>query len=483
MKWLFCLLLFSTPALAQIAGAKCDGVTDDTAAINAAYVALTGQKTGEIDWPAGQACLISNTILLQNAQSVRIKGGSVLWKGSASNPVFRYSSDRNVTTQGFYITTASASMNPIGTAFAIQEDNGTGFGISSGNIFIGNVIEGVSQGGLNIGFEQVQGTSGDRNNDEMRFIGNEVRNYTTAGWQIDHAQATDDLLEGNQCYSNGFGQQCVNNMIGAGFTWMGGYMSHDLTADFVTGSNSSHPITISGAASENSNRFVLVPGPVAYPVPVSLLNDRFSTNSLNADGHIVLYNAPGPLTVSGGSYGQGNAPGDFYFNPSQTSYHAIYGEISSVTFSGHASYLTPFLKYANGITGINVKISSNVFRDTAGNAVPYNGVPAGHSVTLWWKPSQVGGSVTYNVYSMNINGTTSIGAGSNPTAAGFTLLASGLSSSTLNYIDTTVTPGQWAYCVTSVVNGQESPASNLVMFEVSSDGSGTPIDLEVSNFQ
>jgi hypothetical protein len=318
-------------------GAVCDGTTDDSSAIQTTYNRMTSAVQGTIVWPTNKTCKLTNTITLTNAQSVQIMGGHVTWIASAMKPIFQYISDRNVTTAGFFVQRGPAP-SAIGTAFQIQEDVGVRYGISSGNIFIGNVIEGVAAGGLNIGFEMKPGTAGDVNNDEMRFYSNEVRNYTTAGWQIDHTQSKDHNFYGNQCYGNRTGATCVNEIKGTRIYWSGGFVGGNTDADFVLNNNASEPQTIEGVTSEGSNRFVRYgSGPFGTPSPLNLIDDDFSTDSLNADKHIVLYYAPGPLNVLGGNYGRTGKVGDFSWEQSTASSTIVYGIVLGVSFSAAGS--------------------------------------------------------------------------------------------------------------------------------------------------
>lgn len=347
-------------------GAKCDGTTDDTTAINTAYALLTGQNQGQIVWPSNRVCVLSGTVSLTNAQSVSITGGSVLWKGNASTPIFQYITDREVVTTGFYITTASTGSFPMGTAFDIRENITSPQLTSSGNIFINNVIEGRQAGGLNIGFRQANGTFSPATNDEMQYYGNEVRSYTTAGFQIDDSQATDDVFIGNRCYANLVGAECVLDTAGAGFSWKGGFTGQNTNADFNICSQTQHPITIDSIASEGSNRFVLTCGPTGSAMPINLINDRVSTNGINVDGRVVQYNGPGPLNVVGGSYGQGNTPPTFFFAPNTGSTTTIFGSFIGVSFSGNNSRATNPLAFFPSTLTVNVAMANNSYQDGSG---------------------------------------------------------------------------------------------------------------------
>jgi hypothetical protein len=359
------LLAQSSPSYYNIVadgGAVCDGLTDDTAAIQSIYSRMTSLNQGTILWPTNRGCKVTGTITLANAQSVQVFGGRVIWSATSANPVFRYANDRNVETKGFYISPSPGFS--IGTAFQIEEDKATRYGISSGNVFTANVIEGVRPGGLNIGFEMKQGGAGDVNNDEMRFYGNEVRNYTTAGWQIDHTQSKDHNFFGNQCYGNGTGAACVSELAGSRIHWVGGFTGGNTDADFILRNNASQPQSIEGITSEGSNRFVRYGiGPFGGPAPLNLIDDDFSTNRLNPDKHIVLYYGPGPLNVLGGNYGRATNIGNFYWAPC-CNVGMVFGSVTGVSFSAPGS--NAILPLVYGTNSPHIFMGGNTFVNSSG---------------------------------------------------------------------------------------------------------------------
>ena len=78
-----------------------------------------------------------------------------------------------------------------------------------------------------------------------------------------------------------------------------------------------------------------------------------------------------------------------------------------------------------------------------------------HSVTLQWSDTVNPTGTTYNVYRATglCSGTPS-----------FSKLATGVAVT--NYVDTTVTPGNYCYQVTASLNGMESSPSNSVLAPV-----------------
>lgn len=354
-------------------GAKCDGVTDDTRAIQAAYNAASAANQSEIDWPANRTCVISSTITLVNAQNVRVYGGYVLWQGTAATPALKYQNDLDCFTEGFHILSGVQTNHPIGSAFLITMNNNNP--ISSNDVFESNTVEGITSTGLNVGFELSPGAGA--NNDEMQFYANEVRNYSLAGWSYDTgtaaAQQIDYNYVGNKCYGNGTGQYCVNDPAGAGFTWIGGAALGDNVADFNLTTYAYDPYLIESVASEGSNRF-LVMGFSNAPAPVTLRNIRFNDNKLNADGHYVILSTQGPLDIDGGRWGLTGPCGDFYWNHGGTAY----GEIVGVTLAGVGSGAgCGAINPANIGSQTNAVVESNlVFQDGKGNAAPAIFTPA-----------------------------------------------------------------------------------------------------------
>ena len=439
------------------AGAVCNGSTDDTAAIQAVYTAMSGTSStvphngGQIIFP-NSSCVMSGTATLFNAQNVTISGGDVLWQGVAANatastaaltsssqesyntvtltttsgnwgssfvvnasilvsgcsvagyngayviasggsggttltylsaatslaaatgcsagivpPVFNYINDRSVTTQGFHIHNLNNSY-AMGTTFQIQENTNSGL-ISSADVFINNTIDGTHAGGLSVGFMQYVGTL-NQNNDEMQFYGNVIYNYSWSGWRMTDTQQTDDGFYGNECFSNGFGQQCVDDNAGAGFSWYGGQVTFNQTADFVGYGNTEHPWTLDSVTSEDSNRLVYTGGPSSNPFPLNVINVRFSSNDVNADGHAIIYRMPGPLNVIGGSFGQSTSNiVDFQWITSGATPNYAYGEIVGVNSSALDSISHNLLNFANSPAS-GVFQAGNVYEDSSGNGAP-----------------------------------------------------------------------------------------------------------------
>lgn len=310
---------------------------------------------------------------------------------AAIPPVFIYDEDISASTEGFRIGAAGAS-TPIGAAFSIIQ-NSTFSVASQANVFIANEILGNVTAALNIGFEIAHGSAGNPTNDEHKFIGNNIYNASTAGFVIDFFQSVDIHFDANTCYGiTNVTIACVIDTAGAGFDWRGGFTASSSLADFYGFGQTSHPITIDSVGSESSKRLAWISQSnqtqTGSPCPVNLINDRFATNLLAADGHIVQYECPGPMNIIGGSYGQFNtAAGDFLWAPSVTSPIIPYGSIIGVTSSANASQGHPLLSVSatgppigNAVSQIN-----NVYESSGQTAVP----PTTPDINYTINPTQV----------------------------------------------------------------------------------------------
>jgi hypothetical protein len=388
--------------------AACDGSTDMTSAIQGVYNMVDGSPSAvglngsEIDWPSTGpkgACVISSTIALQSftahpLSEIVVKGGPVIWAGSTSVNAFEIDNCFHCTFENFYLKPQMSAMNAIGTAFLIQQlatttcsgtlTRGT-CGVSSGNLFLNNYIDGVynvagTGGGVNICFEQAVADPLNDNptNDQMQFYGNNCRFQTSYSWQLDGATNFSDVFVGNFSLgvtttmakvNTSFG--AVNDEMGAQFTWIGGQTNASAVADFVIASNagateSQNAVVIKGDWSENSDEFVIVNNgsPNNIISPVTLEDDSVFTPDFGT--HCVTDNTPGPLTVSGGSYGMGGVPCDFYMNPSTGS--PIWGKITTVAMTGVSmtggSNVVPILNTT--ATTNYVEVADNVYTVGAG---------------------------------------------------------------------------------------------------------------------
>jgi hypothetical protein len=350
-------------------GAACDGATDDTIAIQKtiqeAEIVVPYASSAIIDFCPAATVIVSSTLAVHNIEGWIFRGNGVViqWKGDTASPVFEFSSTRNSVIEQFFVTPYSVAKFPIGTAIRIEETAGEL--VSTHNTFRNNIIEGIDKGGLNIGFELSKGTAGDNNNDEMTFIDNEIRNYTTAGFQIEHSQSVSHRMYGNVCYANMYGKYCVNQIDG-NFSWFGGDVLGDTIADFnLQSADTFHPINIVGANSESSARFIETGGPTGAPWPLNIEGCRFATNRLNPDGRMIIYQAPGPFNVTGSDFGEGGRAGLVFLNPGSLAAPGwVVANITGNSFTWANSQASPIL---SGISqGVN--LSNNVYVDSTFHA-------------------------------------------------------------------------------------------------------------------
>lgn len=93
-------------------GAKCNGSTDDSAAIQAALNAVNAAGGGVVSTPPGKNCAVATTITLLS-DTVLAVGGEVTWTGSAAGPMFKTSTSSATNRTGVIsIGNALGKINP-----------------------------------------------------------------------------------------------------------------------------------------------------------------------------------------------------------------------------------------------------------------------------------------------------------------------------------------------------------------------------------
>jgi len=131
------------PVSVKTFGAKCDGVTDDARAIQAAVDAITAAGGGVLLFPRGQ-CVLSRTITSYKAP--------IVFQGmGGAGTILRWTSD----VHGFTVTAAGSVIRDLTIRGPGGDVNGAGFGINSGNATRVTVhdciIEQWRGGGINTG--------------------------------------------------------------------------------------------------------------------------------------------------------------------------------------------------------------------------------------------------------------------------------------------------------------------------------------------
>ncbi len=293
-------------------GMKCDGATDDTAALQAAVNAAPGKT---LVLPAGN-CLISasinftsNTAYFVQGQGKAIAaalGATVLkWSGPAgtNGPMLYLKGVRNSYFRDFLIENGS-STNRLGTA--IQSETVTGQS-TTGNHYENIYINGVN-GQIDFGFRFVAGTGGDANNDLNQFTDVYVSNFATAAWSFEHSQSKAHLFYG--CHYSGLlaanSLNGVTTNLGAGnlggsFSWFGGG-GGGVAVDFRLG-GSNDAILISGGNWESSAQFLTSPG-ASGAWSITIEGVRWADNLLSGNA-VDFGQTGGLLNIFGSAFGAG----------------------------------------------------------------------------------------------------------------------------------------------------------------------------------
>jgi len=302
--------------LAANYGVKADGVTDDTAALQAAFNAVIATG-GTLELPRG-IMIVTSTVSLApvspaslnvigqgGGQSVTI-GTKFVWKGaSTTTPMFRLNNISRSLFQGFFIFASAAFPLAVG----IQSEAGA-TGSTGTNAYRDIFINGTTNA-IDKGFAFVQGAGGiDSGNDTSVFDRVEVDNFATAAWSFEHGQSKSHCFYGcRYSGSGGGGLYGVATALGASqeggsFVFLGGGGNFAAGADFYIG-QPNDVIAIFGGNFENSNRFVDSPSAIwnSGPGPVVLTSNRWAGSNLNADGFVINYWSGGTLVLVGNIIG------------------------------------------------------------------------------------------------------------------------------------------------------------------------------------
>jgi hypothetical protein len=163
----------------------------------------------------------------------------------------------------------------------------------------------------------VHGLNSATKNDSMTF--REVRGggYTESAFRLEGRNAKAYSFLDCRLYGKGVGKAAVDTSAvpgsGASFRFVGGEVTGHTDADFVIGDRND-TLHIGHVYSEDSHRFLraLDTGPgtsSGRPLPTVIDSVRFASGpSMAADGEVIQYEACGPLTILGGSFGN-ESPG------------------------------------------------------------------------------------------------------------------------------------------------------------------------------
>lgn len=283
-------------------GAKGDGTTDDTAAVQSAVTAAITGAIGQgatIFCPQGEY-KITASIVAANVQGMVFAGSgnqcNFRWAGNNTDPLFLLQDVAYSTFRDFQIAYDGSHF----LAEAFRMENGSGMSVSPGhNNFQGIYVEGGNVG-IGIGFRiSAVGAGGAANNDFHTFQNIRVANYTVAAFTIEGSQQHGISFINNNCDAFG-GKYCVSGGSTAGakayFNWRGGFVGGASVADFfLTQMPSGEPSSIRDVGSEGSNRAIDYDGDGTATSPLTVEGYRYTNGSLNADGYAFKFRVPGPI--------------------------------------------------------------------------------------------------------------------------------------------------------------------------------------------
>lgn len=229
-------------------GAVCDGVTDDTDAVQAAFDAATAALTATVFWPS-KVCLVTDTVVLGSTVSgtttfLGIRGVSaaqsqLLWGGATDGTALRLSRTKYTEVRNFGVRNTVA----VGTTIGVEQGGNTptnGGTQSLAQTWTNTLITGFGTG--------IQ--AGGHNGASSEFLYNnlELDNNTT-GWVSIDLNTLDHVFVELLCGGNGV---CIDSGASSNFHVYGGSASNSSVTDFKVAQTGT--FLISGFRSENANR-------------------------------------------------------------------------------------------------------------------------------------------------------------------------------------------------------------------------------------
>lgn len=286
-------------------GAKGDGVTDDTAAIQAAIdSSIDTSNTGTRIIGERVVYPISSTLVIPDKLSVEICGKGIgstafKWIGADgdTSPMIRFANGYRNALRDLQLIPSTNPAKTVGAVVEFYRSAGYhygGHGHTLTNVWLGTQNTTYATYGVVMRHDGAT----DSMNDFHTFNKVKINCGIVANVSIQHSQSKAHSFI--DCFFDG-GQYGVTNAVnstGGSFHWYGGWCAGHSLSDFYL-----HPgsdaIVLDSINSEGSNRFLMTTGPSTNTQPVTVRGVRWANNALNADGYWILWQTAGPLVVEG----------------------------------------------------------------------------------------------------------------------------------------------------------------------------------------
>jgi hypothetical protein len=370
-------------------GLVCNGVADDTLAIqNAVNAAKSGTTGLRLTLPLGATCLLSDSVVMSSVSGMVMDGNHATfqWRGNTTVPMFILRDVRDSVLQHFSVLTSTA--HQLATVFQLENGSG-GAVVPTRNRFEDLQVE-CTDGGCGVIVRMAQGAGGDNNNEFTHVVHVRGSNYSEAFAKIEHSQSKHNLFQDIGCSGNGVGQYCISVTPKGSFSCLNCAGGGHTIADFYL-ADYEDTIVIQAANMENSSRFILADGPTGATMPAVITGSRWALSaSMHADNRVVVWQSRGPLVLMGNTFEPGTAGKalELYFQPGgNTGGWVSIGNYISSTLTNPYTGVQPTMSVGNVINrndaavntllDMSLRLGGSVVA-AALSAAPYNTATNGH---------------------------------------------------------------------------------------------------------
>jgi hypothetical protein len=233
---------------------------------------------------------MTETRVLRDQDGGRIAPGRYVWQGPHTDPVFDIRDSRDIVIEGVDVVVES----PCSSVFYCRRTrSGAGVIPNTNHVWrdvriYGNRLAwfGFHVGGL------------DENGEHMLFERVSVYGCTASAFLFEGQQSKEHML--THCRI----ESCNTGIVASsGFQMIGGCIAVARAGVYL--SRVGDPVTITGTGFEACGRLLETSGPATDAQPVTLSGVRYAADQLHEDGAAILLRHAGPLTLIGGTYGDG----------------------------------------------------------------------------------------------------------------------------------------------------------------------------------